>query len=84
MNLLSRNNSLLALMLLFTSQFNALPAHAVDTPSNVSVVGNRGGSYTAGTATVKWATVSGADMYSVQTLLSGTQIGDLGSVLGCK
>jgi len=84
MKLLSRNNSLLVLMLLFTSQFNALPAHAVDTPSNVSVVGNRGGSYTAGTATVKWATVSGADMYSVQTLLSGTQIGDLGSVLGAS
>jgi len=77
-----RKSSFAVLIIFLTSQFSATPSYAVDTPSNVSVVGNRGGSYTAGTATVKWSTVTGAEMYSVQTLLSGTQIGDLTSVLG--
>ena len=82
MRISARKSSFAVLIIFLTSQFSATPSYAVDTPSNVSVVGNRGGSYTAGTATVKWSTVTGAEMYSVQTLLSGTQIGDLTSVLG--
>jgi predicted phage tail protein len=80
--MIARRSLFFVLTTFLFSQVLQTPSFAVDTPSNVSVVGNRGGSYTAGTATVKWSTVTGAEMYSVQTLLSGTQIGDLTSILG--
>jgi hypothetical protein len=55
---------------------------AVDAPGNVSASGNRGGTYLTGTVTVRWAPVSGATHYAVQTLLSGTPIGDPTSIVG--
>jgi hypothetical protein len=55
---------------------------AVDAPGSVSAAGNRGGTYLTGTVTVRWAPVTGATHYGVQTLLSGTAIGDLTSVVG--
>jgi hypothetical protein len=55
---------------------------AVDAPGSVSASGNRGGTYLTGTVTVRWAPVTGATHYAVQTLLSGTAIGDITSVVG--
>jgi methionine-rich copper-binding protein CopC len=55
---------------------------AVDAPGNVSASGNRGGTYLSGTVTVRWAPVTGATHYAVQTLLSGTPIGDPTSIVG--
>lgn len=55
---------------------------ALDVPANVSAAGNRGGTYLTGTVTVRWATVTGATHYAVQTLLSGTPIGDPTSIVG--
>ena len=61
----------------------SIPASgAVDAPGSVSAAGNRGGTYLTGTVTVRWAPVTGATHYAVQTLLSGTAIGDLTSVVG--
>jgi hypothetical protein len=55
---------------------------AIDAPGSVSASGNRGGTYLTGTVTVRWAPVTGATHYAVQTLLSGTAIGDVTSVVG--
>lgn len=55
---------------------------AVDAPGSVSASGNRGGTYLTGTVTVQWAPVTGATHYAVQTLLSGTAIGDVTSIVG--
>ena len=55
---------------------------ALDVPGSVSAAGNRGGSYLTGTVTVQWAPVTGATHYAVQTLLSGTAIGDPTSIVG--
>jgi methionine-rich copper-binding protein CopC len=55
---------------------------AVDVPGSVSAAGNRGGTYLTGTVTVQWAPVTGATHYAVQTLLSGTAIGDVTSIVG--
>ena len=55
---------------------------AIDAPGSVSAAGNRGGTYLTGTVTVRWAPVTGATHYAVQTLLSGTAIGDITSVVG--
>ena len=55
---------------------------AVDAPGSVSASGNRGGAYLTGTVTVQWAPVTGATHYAVQTLLSGTAIGDVTSIVG--
>jgi len=71
-----------SVVLIFSTITSATAAPAVSIPTNVSAVGNRGGTYTNGTVTVKWSTVTGVDGYSVQTLLSGNQIGDLSSILG--
>ena len=55
---------------------------AVDVPGSVSAAGNRGGTYLTGTVTVRWSPVTGATHYAVQTLLSGTPIGDPTSIVG--
>ena len=55
---------------------------ALDVPGSVSAAGNRGGTYLTGTVTVQWAPVTGATHYAVQTLLSGTAIGDVTSIVG--
>jgi hypothetical protein len=69
--------------LLFVLNLICIPiSGAVDAPGNVSASGNRGGTYLTGTVTVRWAPVSGATHYAVQTLLSGTPIGDPTSIVG--
>lgn len=58
-------------------------AFALDVPTGFAATGNRGGIFTAGTVTLSWSSVTGADRgYSVQTLLNGTQVGLLATVLG--
>ena len=58
-------------------------ANALDVPTGFAATGNRGGIFTAGTVTLSWISVTGADRgYSVQTLLNGTQVGLLATVLG--
>ena len=71
-----------ALILILVQVQNIQTAYAVDTPTSPSATANRGGTYTTGTVTVRWASVTGVNGYSVQTLLSGSQIGDLTSILG--
>jgi hypothetical protein len=58
------------------------PSGALGAPANVSAAGNRGGTYLTGTVTVQWAAVTGATHYAVETLLSGTPIGDPTSIVG--
>jgi hypothetical protein len=64
----------------FLPQNNAI---ALDTPTGFAATGNIGGTFTAGTVTLSWSSVTGADNgYAVQTLLNGVQIGDLVGVIG--
>jgi hypothetical protein len=69
-------------LLLFFNLISIPSSGAVDAPGNVSASGNRGGTYLSGTVTVRWAPVTGATHYAVQTLLSGTPIGDPTSIVG--
>jgi hypothetical protein len=69
-------------LLLLLNLFSIPTSGAVDAPGSVSAAGNRGGTYLTGTVTVRWAPVTGATHYAVQTLLSGTAIGDITSVVG--
>jgi len=58
-------------------------AFALDVPTGFAATGNRGGTFTAGTVTLSWSPVTGADNgYAVQTLLNGNQVGDLAGVIG--
>jgi len=57
-------------------------AFALDVPTGFAATGNRGGTFTAGTVTLSWSPVTGADGYSVQTLLNGNQVGILAGVFG--
>jgi len=58
-------------------------AFALDVPTGFAATGNRGGTFTAGTVTLSWSPVTGADNgYSVQTLLNGNQVGLLAPVVG--
>ena len=58
-------------------------AFALDVPTGFAATGNRGGTFTAGTVTLSWSPVTGADNgYAVQTLLNGNQVGDLVGVIG--
>jgi hypothetical protein len=58
-------------------------AFALDVPGGFAATGNRGGTFTAGTVTLSWSPVTGADNgYAVQTLLNGNQVGDLAGVIG--
>jgi len=57
-------------------------AFALDVPTGFAATGNRGGTFTAGTVTLSWSPVTGADGYSVQTLLNGNQVGTLAGVFG--
>ena len=58
-------------------------AFALDVPIGFAATGNRGGTFTAGTVTLSWSPVTGADNgYSVQTLLNGNQVGLLAPVVG--
>jgi hypothetical protein len=68
--------------LLFFNLVSIPSSGALDVPGSVSAAGNRGGSYLTGTVTVQWSTVTGATHYAVQTLLSGTPIGDPTSIVG--
>jgi hypothetical protein len=64
----------------FLPQNNAI---ALDTPTGFAATGNIGGTFTAGTVTLSWSSVTGADNgYAVQTLLNGVQVGDLVGVIG--
>ena len=64
----------------FLPQNNAI---ALDTPTGFAATGNIGGTFTAGTVTLSWSSVTGADNgYAVQTVLNGVQIGDLVGVIG--
>ena len=64
----------------FLPQNNAI---ALDTPTGFAATGNIGGNFTAGTVTLSWSSVTGADNgYAVQTLLNGVQVGDLVGVIG--
>ena len=64
----------------FLPQNNAI---ALDTPTGFAATGNIGGTFTAGTVTLTWSSVTGADNgYAVQTLLNGVQVGDLVGVIG--
>ena len=64
----------------FLPQNNAI---ALDIPTGFAATGNIGGTFTAGTVTLSWSSVTGADNgYAVQTLLNGVQIGDLVGVIG--
>ena len=64
----------------FLPQNNAI---ALDTPTGFAATGNIGGTFTAGTVTLSWSSVTGADNgYAVQTLLNGNQVGDLVGVIG--
>ena len=68
--------------LLFFNLISIPSSLAIDAPGSVSASGNRGGTYLTGTVTVRWAPVTGATHYAVQTLLSGTAIGDVTSIVG--
>jgi methionine-rich copper-binding protein CopC len=68
--------------LLFFNLVSIPSSGALDVPGSVSAAGNRGGTYLTGTVTVQWSTVTGATHYAVQTLLSGTPIGDPTSIVG--
>ena len=69
--------------LLFIFSLLSIPSSgALDVPGSISAAGNRGGTYLTGTVTVQWSTVTGATHYAVQTLLSGTPIGDPTSIVG--
>jgi hypothetical protein len=57
-------------------------AFALDVPTGFAATGNRGGTFTSGTVTLSWSPVTGADGYSVQTLLNGNQVGTLAGVFG--
>ena len=57
-------------------------AFALDIPTGFAATGNRGGTFTSGTVTLSWNPVTGADGYSVQTLLNGNQVGTLAGVIG--
>lgn len=72
----------LGLLLIFNLAFVPSSFGVVDVPGSVSATGNRGGTYLTGSVTVRWSTVTGATHYAVQTLLSGTAIGDPTSVVG--
>jgi hypothetical protein len=72
----------LGLLLIFNVAFVPSSFGVVDVPGSVSATGNRGGTYLTGSVTVRWSTVTGATHYAVQTLLSGTAIGDPTSVVG--
>ena len=64
----------------FLPQNNAI---ALDTPTGFAATGNIGGTFTAGTVTLSWSSVTEADNgYAVQTLLNGNQVGDLVGVIG--
>ena len=64
----------------FLPQNNAI---ALDTPTGFAATGNIGGTFTAGTVTLSWSSVTEADNgYAVQTLLNGNQAGDLVGVIG--
>ena len=70
---------LAVLAMSFITQDNA---NALDAPTGFAATGNRGGIFTAGTVTLSWSPVTGADGYSVQTLLNGNQVGILAGVFG--
>lgn len=71
------------LTLLANSLLPINSAFALDVPTGFAATGNRGGTFTAGTVTLSWSPVTGADNgYAVQTLLNGNQIGDLTGVIG--
>jgi len=58
-------------------------AFALEIPTGFAATGNRGGTFTAGTVTLSWSPVTGADNgYAVQTLLNGNQVGNLVGVIG--
>ena len=58
-------------------------AFALEIPAGFAATGNRGGTFTAGTVTLSWSSVTGADNgYAVQTLLNGNQVGNLVGVIG--
>ena len=58
-------------------------ASALDVPSGLSATGNRNGGYSEGSVTIAWTPVAGADNgYAIQTILNGSQVGDLNPALG--
>ena len=82
---MNKARALVFSVLLLATYFSLYPASALDAPTNVTVTGNRGGAYAEGSVTVSWTAVADADNgYAIQTLLNGTQVGNLTGALGQK
>ncbi len=75
--------SLVFFAFIFTLLTPIQTASALDVPSGLSATGNRNGGYTEGSVTITWTPVAGADNgYAIQTILNGSQVGDLNPALG--
>ena len=75
--------SLVFFAFVFTLLTPIQTASALDVPSGLSATGNRNGGYTEGSVTITWTPVAGADNgYAIQTILNGSQVGDLNPALG--